>query len=146
MLFRSRCYDSPRRAGAAFLTMWQPGRAQWAVICSVALLGVLAWPPDAGRSLGMKAINWLADPRGTLPTLPAPLPMGLDDDGDAVAAHDMEEAAYFQTRERSSLMRWRMDLKRADDPLERSTARQLLVGIGVAAALLVWRMDAARGA
>lgn len=52
--------------------------------------------------------------------------------------------AYYQFRERSAVTRWRMDLKEAGDPLPASTERQLLVAIGVAAALTVWRMDAHR--
>jgi hypothetical protein len=124
--------------------MWQPSRAQWAIIWPIALLIVLAWPPDKGRSLGMKVVSWAVDPSGTLPVLPPPLPMGLDDDGDAVAEHDMLETAYFQARERSATTRYRMDVKNAGDPLESSTQRQLLVGIGVIAALLVWRMEGKR--
>lgn len=124
--------------------MWQPSRRQWTVIWFVALLAVLAWPPDTGRSLGVKILNWAADPRGTLPALPASLPMGLDDDGEAVAEHDMLENAYYHFRERSTLTRWRMDLKNASDPFDAATERQLLVGVAVIAALLVWRMEARR--
>lgn len=121
--------------------MWQPSRAQWALIWPVALVAVLAWPPDKGRSLGTKVVNWVVDPSGALPALPPPLPMGLDDDGDAVAEHDMLETAYLQARQRSETTRYRMDLKTAGDPLEPSTQRQLVVGLVVAAALAVWRMD-----
>jgi hypothetical protein len=122
--------------------MWQPSRPQWSVIWTAALLIVLAWPPDSGRSLGAKLLNWVADPRGTLPALPPPLPMGLDDDGEAVSEHDMLETAYYQFRERSAMTRWRMDLRAASDPFIPSTQRQLLVGLAVVSALLVWRMDA----
>ena len=70
--------------------------------------------------------------------------MGLDDDGDAVTEHDMRENAYHFARDRSDLTRWRMDLKEAGDPFERSTGRQLLVGLAVLSALSVWRLNGAR--
>jgi hypothetical protein len=124
--------------------MWQPRRAQWAIIWPVAAVCALAWPPDHGRSLAAKAISRLADPAGTLPTFPPPLPLGLDDDGDAVAAHDALETAYYQRRDSSALTRWRMALKEARDPIEPQTTRQLLAALIVAGALLVWRLDAAR--
>ena len=120
--------------------MWQPSRRQSAIIWSVALLLVLAWPPATGRSLGMKLVNWAADPRGTLPDFPPPLPMGRDDDGDAVSEHDMLENAYYHARDRSAITRWRLDLKSAPDPFDPSTERQLLVGLAVVAALAVWQM------
>jgi len=124
--------------------MWQPSPRQWAIIWPVALLLVLAWPPDSGRSLGMKLVNWAADPGGALPAMPPALPMGLDDDGDAVAEHDLRESAYFQYRERSRLARWRMDMKEASDLLAPTTGRQVLVGIAVVSALLVWRLESGR--
>lgn len=124
--------------------MWQPSRLQWTIICLVALVVVLGWPPDEGRSLGTKFVNWVADPRGTLPVSPKSLPMSLDDDGDAVTQHDMLENAYHIARERSDSTRWRMDLKEAEDPFESSTSRQLLVGLMVLGALGVWRLEAAR--
>jgi hypothetical protein len=37
-----------------------------------------------------------------------------------------------------------MDVKDGADPFERSTQRQLLVGLAVLAALSVWRLDAGR--
>jgi hypothetical protein len=121
--------------------MWQPNRAQWSIIWTVAALLILAWPPAEGRSLLVKAVNWAADPSGSLPALPAPLPMGLDDNGDAVAAHDAEEAAYYQTRDRSAMNRWRMNVKTATDPIAPQTERQVLVGLAVLSALGVWRLD-----
>lgn len=121
--------------------MWQPNRAQWPIIWAVAVLAILAWPPDGGRSLGVKAVNWGADPFAALPVLPPPLPLSLGDDGDAVTAHDALETAYYQERDRSRLTRWRMDLKNAGDPFERSTMRQLLVGMVVLSALGVWRLN-----
>jgi hypothetical protein len=124
--------------------MWQPSRRQWAIIWPVAILVVLAWPPDQGRSLGMKVVSRAVDPFNALPPLPPQLPMGQDDNGDAVAEHDMLEGAYFQERDRSASNRLRMDLKNADDPLDPATQRQVLVGILVVAALAVWRMDQPR--
>lgn len=121
--------------------MWQPNRAQWSIIWTVALLIVLFWPPDRGKSLLVKAVNWAADPAGTLPQLPPPLPMGLDDNGDAVAEHDGLVADYFAARNRSTMNRVRMDLRDAGEPLSSQTERQLLVGLGVAAALFVWRLQ-----
>ena len=92
----------------------------------------------------MKVVNWAVDPFALLPAPPAPLPMGLDDDGDVVTEHDMLETSYLQARERSTLNRWRMDMKNGGDPLDPATQRQVLVGFAVAAALAVWRMAAAR--
>jgi hypothetical protein len=112
-----------------------------AIVWAVAILLILAWPPDRGRSLGVKAVNWIADPAGTLPTFPAPLPMGLDDDGDAVAARDALETAYYQRRDSSTTTRWRMAWKEAKDPIDPQTERQLLVGLAVVAALAAWRID-----
>ena len=110
----------------------------------MALLVVLAWPPDTGRSLLTVIVNKAADPTGALPLLPEPLPMGMDDDGDAVTAHDMEEQAYFAARERSAFARVRIDLKNADDPFAPTRQRQVLAVIAVVGALLVWRMGGAR--
>src|SRR5947209_2373567 len=106
--------------------MWQPNRAQWAIIWTVVLLMVLVWPPDRGSSLGVKAVNWLADPAGALPPMPPPLPMELGDDGDAVAAHDAAEAEYYRARNGSGINRWRMAVKSARDPIDPTTERQML--------------------
>jgi hypothetical protein len=123
--------------------MWQPHRAQWSIIWIVAALAILAWPPDAGRSLGAKALNRMVDPSDALPALPPPLPMSLGDNGDAVAAHDALEAEYYRRRDSSSLTRWRMQLKEAGDPFEPQTQRQLLAAMVVLSALGVWRLNAA---
>jgi hypothetical protein len=121
--------------------MRQPTPMQWAIICAVAALLVLAWPPEQGRSLIVKAANWIVDPGGSLPTFPPPLPMGLDDDGDAVAAHDAQESEYYRVRERSAITRWRMDMKIARDPFEPQTERQLLIALAVLSGLAVWRLS-----
>ena len=111
------------------------------MIWAVTVLALLAWPPDQGRSLIVKALNWAVDPGGTLPELPPPLPMSLGDNGDAVAAHDAAEAEYYRLRERSSVMRWRVDMKTARDPIDPQTERQLLAGIVALSALGVWRLN-----
>jgi hypothetical protein len=121
--------------------MWQPNKAQWRIIWIVAILLILSWPPEAGRSLGMKAVNWLADPGNSLPTLPDQLPIGLDDNGDAVAAHDAEEAEYYRQYQSSRVTRARMALKAAGEPFDPSTERQILAGIGIVSALIVWRLN-----
>jgi hypothetical protein len=68
--------------------------------------------------------------------------MGLGDDGFAVAEHDAQEQAFYDFRDRSSWNRFRLRLRDADEPFERGTERQLLIGAGVIAALIVWRLGA----
>jgi hypothetical protein len=126
--------------------MWQPNRAQWPIIWLVAVLLAVAWPPDRGRSLLVKAVNWAADPRDMLASLPPALPMSLDDDGDAVTAHDALEREYYRQRDSSTMTRWRMTLKSAEEPFDPMTERQLLVAIGVLGALTVWRLNGAKRA
>ena len=89
----------------------------------------------------MKAVNWLADPGNSLPTLPDQLPIGLDDNGDAVAAHDALEVEYYRQYESSRVTRVRMTLKVAGEPFDPSTERQVLAGIGIVSALIVWRLN-----
>ena len=124
--------------------MWQPNRAQWGIISAVAALLVLAWPPDRANrsSLLVKSVRWAADPRASLPSLPPPLPIGLDDNGDAVAAHDALEAEYYRRYNGSPTTRLRMTLKDLRDPLDPQTERQVLIAIAVFSALAVWRLDA----
>ena len=119
--------------------MWQPTRAQWRLIWPLAIFVLLAWPAENG-SLAVKALRWLADPRGTLPTLPGPLSMELGDNADAVAEHDAQEQEYYRVTQSSGWARTRMRLKEATDPFDAATQRQLVVGISVLAALGVWRL------
>ena len=121
--------------------MWQPNTAQWWIIWPVALLLVFAWPSEQDRSLGLKAVNWLVDPSDSLPILPGPLAMGLDDDADAVAWHDAQTQEYDRLHDSSRTMRLRLELKVARDPFDPSTERQVLVLIAVAAGLLVWQLN-----
>jgi len=124
--------------------VWQPNRAQWTTIWVVAVFLILAWPSGDSKSLGAKVVNWAVDPGDALPTMPPQLPMSLDDDGDAVTAHDALEQEYDDAYQRSSATRLRMRLKEAGDPLDASTERQLLAGMGVLSALFVWRLGAAK--
>jgi hypothetical protein len=124
--------------------MWHPDRSQWVIIWINAVLLILLWPPATGRSLGVKAIAWLADPTGALPSFPPPLPAGLADDGDAVAAHDELESEYYRRRDESRTTRWRMTLKDLADPLDRLTERQILIAIAVVSTLCVWMLDGRR--
>ena len=68
--------------------MRQPNRVQWIVLSLTAALLVFAWPPERahGTSLAVTLAHWMIDPAGVLPSLPPPLPPGLGDNGDAVAA------------------------------------------------------------
>jgi hypothetical protein len=86
-------------------------------------------------------VNWLADPTGELPVLPDQLPMGLDDNGDAVAAHDAQEAEYNRRYASSNVTRLRMTLRAATDPFDPATERQILAGVGILSALAVWGLD-----
>jgi len=124
--------------------VWQPNTAQWRIIWIVAVLLILCWPPEKGRSLGVKITNRLADPRNTLPAMPEPLPIALDDNGDAVSEHDALAAEYYRRYESSALTRYRMRLKEATDPFDPSTERQILAGIGILSALAVWRINGKR--
>ena len=121
--------------------MWQPSKTQWRIIWIVAIVMILAWPPDRGRSLALKATNWLVDPSNSLPEMPDPLPMGVDDDGDTVADHDAQEAAYYRAFDSSRMTRLRMTLKTAADPLDPSTEHQILTGVAILSALVVWRLE-----
>ena len=114
------------------------------MIGGVAALIIVAWPPEQDRSLALKVVNWLADPADTLPTLPGPLAPGLDDDADAVTAHDTQMAEYDKLFASSRTMRIRLTLKVAADPFNPSTERQVLTALGVLTGIAVWQRGARR--
>lgn len=120
----------------------QPSRAQWIIICTAMAIVILAWPPDRGHgtSLLLKGVHWVVDPTDALPALPPPLPPGMGDNGDAVAAHDAIEAEYYRLYNSGGTTRWRMEMKAAGDPFDPTTARQILVASAAIAALAAWKM------
>jgi hypothetical protein len=120
--------------------VWQPNNFQWWILVIVAMLIVFVWPPAEDRSLAVKFVNWAADPWNELPVLPDQLGLGLGDDPEAVAAHDAQVQHYDALYLRGGWTRTRLELKVARDPLNPSTERQLLTGIGVLTAFLVWRL------
>ena len=119
-----------------------PTRAQWVAICTTVALLILCWPPDRGHgtNLLVKIVHWAVDPTNALPSLPAALPPGLGDDGEAVAAHDEIVAEYYRLYNSSSTTRWRMDVKAAVDPFDPTTERQVLVAGAAIAALATWKL------
>ena len=120
--------------------VWQPNNFQWWILVVVALLIVFAWPPAEDRSLALKFVNWAVDPWNELPVLPDQLALGLGDDPEAVAAHDSQVQHYDALYLKGGWIRRRLELKVARDPFNPSTERQLLTGIGVLTAFLVWRL------
>lgn len=125
--------------------MPQPNKRQWRVIWLVAVVLVLFWPLQGARSLAVKAVNFAADPFTNLPTLPPPLPMGLGDDADAVILYDRQVAEYYDAWDSSPWIRARIRMRDWRDPLDPTTERQLLVGLAVLGALLVWRLGGRDG-
>ena len=124
--------------------MWQPSNRQWWILVVVALFVVAAWPPANDRSLALKFINWAVDPGNVLPVDPGPIPFGLGDDPDEVDRHDGAYQAYTELYRRGGWIRTRLLLKVASDPLNSSTERQLLTGLGVLTALALWRLEGRR--
>src|SRR6185436_485373 len=110
----------------------------------VSLLVVFAWPPRDDKSLAVKFVNWAVDPRGELPTLPDQLALGMGDDPDAVSARDLQVQKYDALYLKGGWTRRRLELKVARDPFNPATERQLLVGLAVVTALLVWRIGGRR--
>jgi hypothetical protein len=120
--------------------MWQANNRQWWILLVVALLLVALWPPAEDRSLALKLVNWIVDPADSLPTLPPPLSFGRSDDYAAVEAHDLQTRMYDELYAKGGWTRRRLELKVAGDPFNAATERQLLVGVGVLTAFLVWRL------
>lgn len=119
--------------------MWRPNNLEWWCLVVVALFTVAAWPPAEGKSLAMKLVNWAVDPSNELPVLPPQLGFGMGDDVEAVNARDAIVRQYDLLHMQGGWTRRRLLLKVADDPFEKSTSRQLLAGVAVLSALLVWR-------
>jgi hypothetical protein len=118
----------------------QPTDGQWWILVIVALLVVFAWPPRDDASLAVKFVNWAVDPRGELPTLPDQLALGMGDDPDAVSARDLQVQKYDALYLKGGWTGKRLQLKVARDPFNAATERQLLTGLAVVTALLVWRL------
>ena len=125
--------------------MWQPRSGQWWMLLTVALSIVVLWPPSTDRSLGVKFVNWVVDPRDQLPTLPGPLAFGQGDAPAAVEAHDLQTRMYDELYAKGGWTRARLELKVARDPFNPSTERQLLVAGGVVAAFVTWRFGGRKG-
>ena len=123
---------------------WQPTDLQWWLLVIVALFVVMAWPPRDDQSLAVKLVNWAVDPGGQLPTLPDQLALGKGDDPDAVYARDLQVQKYDALYLKGGWTRRRLELKVARDPFNPATERQLLVGLAVITALLVWRIGGRR--
>jgi hypothetical protein len=122
--------------------MWQPSTRQWWTLLVVALLIVALWPPSEDRSLAVKFVNWVVDPRGQLPTLPGPLAFGQGDDPAAVEAHDLQTRMYDELYAKGGWTRTQLEMKVWRDPFNPSTERQLLIVLGVVMAFIVWRSSA----
>jgi hypothetical protein len=123
---------------------WQPTDVQWWLIVVVALLVVGAWPPGDDKSLAVKFMNWVVDPRGELPILPDQLALGMGDDPDAVYARDLQVQKYDALYLKGGWTRKRLELKAARDPFDPATERQMLTGLAVVTALLAWRVAGRR--
>ena len=117
----------------------KPTNLQWWLLVIVALLAVFVWPPSGGRSLAVTLVNWAVDPGDALPVLPDQLALGMGDDPDAVYANDLRTQQYDALYLKGGWTRKRLELKVARDPLNPSTERQLLTGIAVMTAFVVWR-------
>jgi hypothetical protein len=120
--------------------MFQPNKRQWRVIWVVATAVLLLWPLGDSPSLAVKAIHFAADPRGALPVLPEPLPMGVGDDGEAVMQHDMQTAQYYDAWDSSAWTRTRIRVRDWRPGVSPATERQILIAFVVLSALLVWRL------
>jgi len=115
---------------------------QWWVLVTVAAFVVIAWPSDNDRSLALKFTNWVVDANDELPILPGPLALGQGDDVNAVDSHDLQTRMYDELYNKGGWTRTRLELKVANDPFNPATERQILTGIIVLTAFLVWRFGA----
>ena len=123
---------------------WQPNNLQWWIFAAAALLIAFAWPPNEGKSLAAKTVNWAVDPRDGLPILPDVLGLGEGDNPQLVYEHDLIVQQYDALYLKGGWTRKRLELKVAGDPFDASTTRQVLTVFGVATALLAWRFGAPR--
>jgi hypothetical protein len=114
-------------------------RGRWWALLITALLIVGLWPPDGDRSLAVKVTNWVVDPGNTLPVLPPQLGYGVGDDPQAVEERDAAVRHYDALYAEGGWMRRRLQLKVAGDPFNRATTRQVLLGLGILVAFVVWR-------
>jgi len=107
---------------------------------AVALLVVVAWPPERGKSLAVSAINRAVDPWDQLPTLPPQLGLGLGDDPVLVEARDEQVRRYDAFYAEGGWTRTRLRLKVARDPFDKATERQVLLALGVVGMFAAWRL------
>lgn len=107
---------------------------------AVTLAIVAVWPPQNGRSLVLKLVNWAVDPSGSLPILPPQLGYGVGDDPLMVEARDAEVRRYDNLYNLGGWTRRRLLLKVADDPYSPTTVRQVLLFVGVLTWFVTWRM------
>lgn len=121
--------------------MSKPSSRGWWILLLASLAVIVAWPPQADRSLLVKGVNWIVDPGNDLPILPPQLEMGMGDDPQAVEIRDAIVRRYDEMYNRGGLTRARMELKVAVDPFNPATERQLLLAAGAIVAFLVWRYD-----
>jgi len=115
----------------------------WVLFLAVLVI-VAAWPPAAGRSLAVKAVNLAVDPADSLPVLPPQLGFGLSDDVQAVEMRDEIVRRYDDMYALGGITRARMRLKVAQDPFNPVTERQLLLVFGVVVAFLTLRSGSQR--
>ena len=122
--------------------MRAPTPWEWRSLVVAAVAIVVLWPPADGKSLGVTFVNWVVDPAGRLPVLPAQLPFGTGDDPEAVEARDAVVREYDALHRQGGWTRWRLDLKVAGEPIRPSTMRQLLTVAAVFVAAATWRVAA----
>ena len=70
---------------------------------------------------------------------PPQLGYGVRDDPQAVQARDAQVRRYDELYNQGGWTRTRLELKVADDPLNASTERQLLLAVAAVAVFAVWR-------